>query len=221
MAMPGTHLRFAVTLADKLAIKDLSAYLSGTLYPDSRWTTGVERKMTHDPRFLDPDFPTDDFTLGWHLHCLCDQIQQDLLGRFLAKLTGLSSDEQWIRMSAAKVVQDMNDAKNGELENYLSLLVCCQTPFGESCEEIESFFGSVQRAYGGKKSPSWIDYARLWLDIELAPERVHRIEQQVDQLLMDEKRLPGIRGVFDQMIERWETADTLLQGWTHWTKTSI
>ena len=208
MAMPGTHLRFAVTLAERLAVKDLSAYLSGTLYPDSRWTTGVDRRVTHAPRCLDPDFPTDDFTLGWHLHCLCDRIQKVFLKRFLGGLTGLAPDEQWIRMSAVKVVQDMNDAENGELECYLSLLACCQTPNGESCEGIEAFYGSVQRAYGCKKTPSWSDYKRLWLEIELAPERVRQIEKQVDSIMMDKERVLEIRGVFEQMIQRWETDDT-------------
>jgi hypothetical protein len=205
MAMPGTHLRFAAALADKLGVKDLSNFLSGTLYPDTRWTTGVERERTHDRRYLDPDFPSDDFTLGWHLHCLCDRIQKDLHRQFLDKMSGLSPDEQWIRISAVKVVQDMNDAEKGALDGLLSFLACSRAPLGESCEGIEAFFTSVRRAYGGKKVPEWSDYARLWSEIDLSTEAILQIEKQVNRLFEDQERILDIRSVFDRMIVRWET----------------
>jgi hypothetical protein len=105
MALPATHLRFAADLTDQLVVSDWSAHLSGTLYPDSRWVTGVDRHQTHDARFLDPAFATDDFSLGWHIHCVCDQIQGDIHAEILGDLESLTPDARWVRMSAAKIIQ--------------------------------------------------------------------------------------------------------------------
>lgn len=41
MALEGTHIRFALDVGDKYNIKDLGKYISGTLYPDSRYITGI------------------------------------------------------------------------------------------------------------------------------------------------------------------------------------
>ena len=62
MALPATHIRFAAALCERLGVADLPAFFSGTLYPDSRWLTGVDRQRTHGRRHLDPEFPADDFT---------------------------------------------------------------------------------------------------------------------------------------------------------------
>ncbi|WP_319407844.1 hypothetical protein [uncultured Desulfosarcina sp.] len=40
--------------------------------------TGIDRKQIHVHRFLYPEFPSDEFTLGWHVHCLYDQSKGDI-----------------------------------------------------------------------------------------------------------------------------------------------
>jgi hypothetical protein len=104
MALPATHIRFAAVIAKRLAVTDMGAYLSGTLYPDSRWVTGIDRQQTHGRRCLDPGFACDDFTAGWHIHCLCDCIQGDIHGGLLDGLSEMTPDARWIRMSAAKII---------------------------------------------------------------------------------------------------------------------
>lgn len=41
MALEATHLRFALDLLPKLEVKDINDYLAGSIYPDSRYTTGI------------------------------------------------------------------------------------------------------------------------------------------------------------------------------------
>jgi hypothetical protein len=139
LALPATHIRFAVSVADRLPVADMGAYLSGTVYPDSRWLTGVDRKQTHARRFLDPAFPSDAFTLGWHIHCVCDRIQGALYDQLLDGLALLDADARWIRISAAKVVQDMQDAALAELDKRLPLIVRAQTPNSESKDQVDAY----------------------------------------------------------------------------------
>ena len=48
MAFTATHIKFALDFKDKYDIKDLSHYLSGAIYPDSRYVTGIDRNLTHN-----------------------------------------------------------------------------------------------------------------------------------------------------------------------------
>ena len=203
MALPATHLRFAAVLADRLAVSDWQAYLSGTLYPDSRWVTGVARHQTHDARFLDPAFATDDFTLGWHIHCVCDQIQGEIHAACLGDLDALTPLARWVRVSAAKVIQDMDDAARGQLRDYLVHLVACHTPNQEFSQDIDSYFGFVKQAYHRLNTPAWQDYARLWDQVGLDRPTVLEIEKAVQQMRSDPSLIGSLNVAFDQMVNQY------------------
>ena len=203
MALPATHIRFAVAVADRLSVVDQRAYLSGTLYPDSRWVTGVDRPKTHSAHCLDPDFPTDDFSLGWHIHCLCDRIQGEIYDGLLVELSELTPEAGWIHISAAKVVQDMNDAAHGDIGAYLAMLTHAHTPNGESGDQVAAYLGYVRRTYSRRTVPDWADYDRLWTDVGLERLRIDRIEQQVQRILADAARVDELNRAFDRMVANW------------------
>jgi hypothetical protein len=204
MALPATHIRFAATLAERLSVADMPAFLSGTLYPDSRWMTGLDREHTHHRRFLEPAFATDDFRLGWHIHCICDRIQGDIHNDFQDDLSQLSPDERWIRISAAKAVQDTNDAAKGELPRHLALLTDNRTPNGESGEGVSAYLELVRRVYSRNVPPLWSDYEALWAGVGLDRQRISRIEKQVDRMMGDEMLVRDLYGAFKQMMSRWK-----------------
>jgi len=203
MALPATHIRFAVALAEHLSVADMAAYLSGTVYPDSRWITGLEREHTHDRRFLEPNFASDDFSLGWHIHCVCDQIQGDIHGALLGDLFQLSPDERWIRMAAAKAVQDAKDATRGGIAAYLSFLTDSRTPNGESGGDVSAYLQLVRDVYSRNVPPAWSDYEALWEGVGLDRKRISRIEKQAGRIREDKKLVSGIYGAFQQIVDRW------------------
>jgi hypothetical protein len=203
MALPATHLRFAAVVADQLAVSDWSAYLSGTLYPDSRWITGIARLKTHDRRFLDPSFAGDDFTRGWHIHCVCDRIQKDIHVDLFGDLASLTPQAKWVRLSAAKVVQDMHDAANGALDDYLPSLSPSRTPNQESGADIGRYYDFVKQAYQRLSTPHWQDYARLWNQVGLDRDVISEIEKETQQMRSDVQLNPKLNRVFDQMVARY------------------
>lgn len=206
MALPATHIRFAAAVAGPLGVSDWPAYLSGTLYPDSRWVTGVDRQRTHASRFLDPGFAADDFTLGWHIHCVGDSIQGVIHTALFRGLERMTPEARWILLSAAKVVQDRCDAAAGNLGTYLPLLTHVQAPNGESLDEIEAYFSFVKQAYRSHHTPEWADYAELWSQVGLEPHRITRIEAEVGRLLADREIELRLCAAFKQMVARWTAA---------------
>jgi hypothetical protein len=72
MAFAVTHIRYAVDTSRDQNIKDWDAYISGALYPDSRYVTGVDRRLTHRLENMPPRKKWDDFHRGWAAHIICD-----------------------------------------------------------------------------------------------------------------------------------------------------
>ena len=52
MSLQITHIRFALDLHKELNITSLDQYISGTIYPDSRYMTGIDRSLTHSDTLL-------------------------------------------------------------------------------------------------------------------------------------------------------------------------
>ncbi|BBO85278.1 hypothetical protein DSCO28_58440 [Desulfosarcina ovata subsp. sediminis] len=203
MALSATHLRFAAVLLRWLPVTDRPAYFSGTLYPDSRWVSGLAREKTHADRFLNPDFAVDDFSLGWHVHCVCDRIQGQIHQDLLGDLSMLTDSERWVRLSAAKVIQDGFDAAKGDLAQQLALLVDGLAPNGEPPGSVADYFGFVRRAYRGCTARTPADYARLWADVGLDPTMITRIEDAVACMQANPVLVDALVASFDRMVSRW------------------
>ena len=115
----------------------------------------------------------------------------------------LTPDARWVRLSAAKVVQDMHDAANCELGRYLPLLAACQTPNQESGVDIDNYFGCVRQAYHRLGTPDWRDYARLWDQVGLDRFTVSQIEKEIQQMRLDPVLIGALQTAFDQMAARY------------------
>ena len=205
MALPATHIRFAETVAVDLKVTDRGAYLTGTLYPDSRWMTGVDREQTHADRILDPGFASDAFSLGWHIHCVCDRIQRTLHHELLKGLETLDEHARWVRIAAVKVIQDRHDAGRIDLTSLLHLLANPPTPNDESEDRVRAYLQLVRRAYRGEGVPDWQMYAGLWEAVKLDRQVIGAIKDQLDDIQADGPLVQRIRDLFDRMVDCWRT----------------
>ena len=160
MALPATHIRFAADMADSYPIHRLEPYVSGAMYPDSRRFTGIARKKTHAGIHLQRSFPDSDFTFGWHVHCLCDHLQAHIHNRMVPGLLKLNEQSRWIRLAAAKMVQDQHDMQQIDLDPLLDCLTYAEAPEGENITHIKS----LQQAHTGYLPRKALSRARglLW-----------------------------------------------------------
>jgi len=200
MALIMTHIRFALDMAKQFNIACLEHYISGTVYPDSRWVSGIERELTHDIRFQSPDFPTDDFTRGWQVHCICDQVQTVCFENHFPELQALPREDRWIRMSAVKLLQDMYDLQAFDFNQQASALSHIRNPNGEEITLVKSFYNIILKTYRDGQVPAPEQYRQLWLDVGLAGSLADRIIQELDDLLLNPESCRLIESSFDEMI---------------------
>ena len=202
MALPGTHFRFAVAVKDQYSVQDERRYIAGTLYPDSRWLTGLSREKTHNDKYLDTSFATTDFTTGWYVHLLCDYIQAHCLKDAFPEIAGLDTESGWVLTSALKVAQDMEDSRHVDMAYCLGCLVDAKAPLGEDVAGISDYYRLVRRAYGAGAPPSNDAYHMQWEKVGVAPATIDAIMSQVQRLRSDNVQWRTLTDIFSAMVSR-------------------
>jgi hypothetical protein len=183
VALPASHVRFALEIEPQLPVGDRGRFLAGTLYPDSRWVTGVPRRRTHERRFLQPDYPDSDFTLGVHVHCLCDRIQGRALHRHFGALDQMADEERWVALSALKMVQDMGDVQHVDMAHWLARLGEAEAPNGEDPRRVADYYDMLRQTYSGEGGAAPGRYRALWRMVGLDRKRTDKMMDRMDQLL--------------------------------------
>jgi hypothetical protein len=201
MALPATHIRLALDLIDRLPVRSRMAYLSGTMYPDSRWLTDLGREATHADVHLRRRFATSDFRWGWHVHCRCDQIQSALLQQSFPELADFDDERRWVYISALKMLQDGQDLVAVDMAVEMAGLAPVETPNNEDPERIRAYYAGVREIYADKTQMHPKDYRRLWQMVGLSSERLQAIMDDMARLSEDDERVKRLHDVFPQMRE--------------------
>ena len=146
MALEGTHIRFALDLKKGLNVLSLDQYLSGTIYPDSRYLTKIDRLLTHNDNLLKKSFyQNDDFNKGWAVHKACNIAQYRVLQElFRDQLSSsekkvVSGNNNWIFRTAIKILQDLSDINKFNIRENIQYLTYIRNPNGEDAEKIKQY----------------------------------------------------------------------------------
>lgn len=183
MALEGSHIRFALDVMDIYGISDIAKYISGTIYPDSRYFTKVDRKLTHPEHFIDGELENgDDFRKGWFVHLLYDMIQYQLILELIPDVTacgyGGQESEFWIRLCAVKNLQDMEDIKKFNIVSVLPYLDYGENPNGEDSAVMRKYNSLSQELYKNPAAIQVEDYDVLWNSLDVPDAIVSRIRQK-------------------------------------------
>jgi hypothetical protein len=156
MAMEATHVRFALELAGVLGVKDLRAYLSGAVYPDSRYLTGVARSATHAEGSPQDPFASglSDFERGWATHIVYDAHTSELARCELDVLlpdAWQAENWRWPWVTARKLVEELGTCRlMGERVTVMQTLEPVEYPFGENREVMEKYYEIQRKGYEGQ-----------------------------------------------------------------------
>jgi hypothetical protein len=211
MALPATHLRYALELMPPALASqsEKTAYLAGTLYPDSRMLTGISREQTHADACLADGFATNPFRLGWQMHCGCDLIQARVHARLWPAAARLSEPRRWISMSAAKMVQDDVDRTAVPLLEHLATLTPAETPFGEESAAIGRFYDLIYAVYAAAGISSRERFARLWAGVGLEKALIAELIAAYEALRADAPLAGRIGGSMTALLDHAVTPATL------------
>jgi hypothetical protein len=205
MALECSHIRFALDIKDVFGVQDMEKYISGSIYPDSRYVTGFERPLTHNNDYLSKDFwAEDDYKKGWVAHLLLDLTQKAIFNDVFKDLLGTQNIEQgndtWVKRSGLKVLQDMDDFTKFDLEKHLPYLKYYEASNNEPAEDMKKYYETVARMYAGKDKVTIQDSVALVTGWGLDPELAKQVGASAVKLEQDSFVKENIVKVYDQAL---------------------
>ena len=206
MPLEATHIRFALDLQDKYNVKNISEYISGAIYPDSRYVTGIDKRLTHDDKFLLPEFATDDFKKGWQVHQICDlvysSVQKNLFPELFPRSYDLYNEQDWVVSTALKIILDIDDAQAFDIQKYLEFLDYAANPNGENISSIEDYNSVMVNLYKNKKIIT-IEENIKWLTLGPSVELKDRVRIKAAEFLMDKTILIRVKSIYEEMVKSY------------------
>jgi len=196
-----THVRFARDLKGRLGIEDESAYYAGTIYPDSRYMTKIDRHLTHagaspqDP-FVDG---LTDFEKGWATHLMYDRLahpQYVQLSPWPEEKAG-PGNRVWQFISAAKVVEDMQSyqAIDGDVAMILNIDFD-ERPHNEDLSIMRAYAEIQKTLY--KQPPTLDHYRNFWVTLSSNVVVIEGVMKYVEEMLSNDALQENIRGIYAQ-----------------------
>lgn len=207
MPLHSTHIRFALDIKNDYQVQDIKKYISGAIYPDSRFFTKINRELTHGDEVLEPEFAIDDFRSGWQTHRICDR--QFVKFNKIIPLSSIKKlrfgDEEWIFLTALKIVQDINDTKKFPIQKYIKYLEYARNPNGENLDKIKKYNQIVINLYKNKKVPTPGDYYQMWIALEIDNELGLKIKNKAIEIMNNNSLVKKIEKIYTNMIKNYRS----------------
>ncbi len=200
MPLQASHIKFALEIKDDLQVRDLGKYLTGAVYPDSRYFTKIDRSLTHGKDLIDKNFiGGDDFRKGWIAHLISDKAYyREVKPLFLGELNEL--EEKWLALNTAiKVIGDIRNAAEIEIGKYLPLIGAMGNPNSEDKELIEKHLAAMQKLYEHQDlRPEY--YKTMFYEEKILSKLTKNIFKNVAELEQDKRKMSLINDLFDLKV---------------------
>lgn len=210
MALEATHIRFALDTKNLFGVKDIKKHISGSIYPDSRYPTGIDRMLTHDDSQMAKTFwEHDDFRKGWAAHLLYDKIQfavhaewfKDILKEGNPEMTG---EEDWIVRTALKILQDIDDLSHFNIKPHLEALNYIEAPNGEDENKVREYNRLFINIYQKAPDVSVEDLEQMWIDWNIPTEIAAKMRAKAHEIQKDERLMQLVSKIYGETLARKE-----------------
>ena len=202
MSLAATHIRFALALCADLGVADSEKFVSGAVYPDTRYATRIRRRLTHDFGYFSGKESLDDFEKGWLAHLVGDRVFQLIVEE---RFPDLVLEEEYgsrrTTVTALKIIQDIHDAQSFDIGSVLPYLDYYEVRFREDERLLLRFHDSVRRLYAGRKKPAAEDYLLFWADLGMTPAELGRLKKRLVGFYGDADLVARIGGNFEDGME--------------------
>jgi hypothetical protein len=191
-------------------VKDLNKYIAGSIYPDSRYPTGINRLLTHDDAQMKEAFwKNDDFRKGWVSHLLYDKIQYSVHTEWFSdilkeKNPNMSNEDDWIVRTALKILQDIDDIGQFDIKQHLDALKYIETPNGEDKKAVQKYNQLCRDIYSNAPNVTIEDLEKMWVDWSIPAEIAVKMRTKAYEINKDEKLRPLIVKIYNETLERRE-----------------
>ena len=207
MSLEATHIRLALDVQNKYQVKNLERYVNGVIYPDSRYVTAIDRLLTHPSDISDSHWEkSDDFKKGWLVHLLADKIQKEITQEklpFVFEGQRGQGSEVWIKHTAIKVLQDLDDLRKFDIKLYLPYLKNVENPNGEDLKKVCQYNEIFIKMYNQPKEVNIDSYYQMLLDFGIGQELSSKVVFQAKEYNENKIIRSAVPKIYPKTIERF------------------
>ena len=207
MALEATHIRFALDVREKYKPLDFGKYVAGAIYPDSRYVTGIDRKLTHLDVSDREKLLQSDFGKGWHAHLVCDDVQWAVTKELFPEIFQLkmgNGNEGWVQHTALKVLQDMDDVQRFDIGAVLPLLSYVENPNGEDKIKLRAYNEIFVKMYEKPLALTIRHAHEMWLEFGIGEELADKISRQAEAYAKDAHVMGLLSKIYPEVLSRMQ-----------------
>jgi len=202
MSLQATHLRFSLSIKDDLGVSDMEKYVAGSIYPDTRYLSGVSRKLTHNLDYFAGKKDLGDFEKGWLSHIVADLAFYEIVEEKFGDLILYEDYEQQVLvMAAIKIVQDMEDFSSFDIQPVIDHLDYFETRFHEDERKVSEYNGIIKHLYKGKAKIAAEDYLEMRRRMGRTAENNAQVKKKLIELHRDDTLIENIKSNFEDMMD--------------------
>ena len=208
MALEATHIRYSLDTKDRFGVSDETKYISGSIYPDSRYPTGIDRTLTHDDSQMEKEFwHNNDFRKGWAAHLLYDKIQHEVHTDWFKDIlkesnAAMVNEEDWIIRSALKMLQDIDDIKHFDIKQHLASLSHIETPNDEDQTKVQAYNQMFMDMYNKAPDVSIEDLEHMWINMTVSVDNAARMREKSYEIQADDVLMKKVKGIYVETVNR-------------------
>lgn len=163
MPLEATHIRFALDLKKRYPVQNLTEYIVGSIYPDSRYVSKIAWPLSHGSKYLEMSFADTDFKMGWQSHIICDnwfdKVKKDIFTEIVFPPDHTNDD--WVVSTAIKILLDIDDCKHLDIEKYLDCLDYSSNPNNEDIGLVKRYNLIIKDFYSREPIPAIRSYGPI------------------------------------------------------------
>lgn len=202
MPLQATHIRFSLAIKDDLRVSDTEKYVAGAIYPDTRYLSGVNRKLSHDPGYFAGRKDPSDFEKGWLSHIIADAAFYELVeAKFGDLILYEDYERQALVLSAIKIIQDMADFRAFDIRPFVGYLDYYELHFHEDERKVIEYAGIIKKMYAGKTKIEVGDYLLMRAALGRTEANNARLREKIIELYREEEIIENIDGNFEDMMD--------------------
>lgn len=203
MALEGTHIQFALDVQNIYKPDNLDQYVSGAVYPDSRYMTGIDRSLTHyDELYTVDASEKSNFKKGMASHMVCDKVMNDtMVALFPDRIANDGSHADWVFRTALKILTDMEVFRKHNFQKHLKLTYI-ENPCGEDREILLKYNMVMRDAYLGISELTLDACMKVWQALNVGVEICDDLSNEVKKLTEESDIMKYVPTIYPEMLER-------------------
>jgi hypothetical protein len=202
MPLQASHIKFALDQLTYFKPEDLGKYLSGAVYPDSRYLSGMDRSVTHSQDFwLEGFWRGDDFRKGWASHNISDRAYTRGIRKIFPLWTDFKDDWVKVENAAVKILGDIFLLKGLKIAEKFASIKAIPSPNNESEEKMKEHLEVMKACYKNGDEAKIADYYEV-VEKSFGKEMAEKVIAKAEELAADEQLISKIEDYFVNGVGR-------------------